>query len=261
MTTHSDISPSLRVLPSVWHGVLVYLAYTAVFYGVFILMRVEYARVGESADTLRSWLLPPTIAGFVVAVVLVSVYGWWRLALTDRRRLPRWAAFVPALAAVVALVNMLLGNYATVTPQMWVYLIGGCAMVGFNEEMVNRGTLVVALRSRFGETGVWLLSSAMFAVFHLPNIFFGLGGLAIVQVVIAFGMGTVFYLARRTTGSLIASMLLHGLWDLSAFASHVPYSGVLAPLLGIVAVIVAAIVLARERRGKSAAGLATARQG
>jgi len=219
-----------------------------VFYAVFILVDVEYARIGENADTLLTWLLPPTLAGLVVALGFVSLFGWWRPALSERQKLPQWAMFVPILTTVVAFGNMVFGDYTTVTAQMWVYLISGCLIVGFNEEMVNRGTLIVALRSRFGESAVWLISTALFAVFHLPNIYFGIGALAIAQVVIAFGMGSVFYLARRTTGSLIAAMLLHALWDLSAFASHVPYSGLLSPLLGIIAVIVTLIVLARERR-------------
>lgn len=249
-TTH--LSPSLRVRPSVWHGVLIYLAYAIVFYAVFVLVGVEYAHVAESADTLLHWLLPPTIAGFFVAAGAVTAFGWWGVVLTERRTLPRWAMFVPLLASAVAIGNMFFGDYANVTPQMWGYLIGGCLIVGFNEEMVNRGALVFALRSRFGETGVWLLSTAMFAVFHLPNIFFGIGALAIAQVFIAFGMGSVFYLARRTSGSLVAAMALHALWDFSAFASHVPYSGLLAPVLGITAVIVVIIVLARERRESAA---------
>lgn len=247
MTYKTEISPSLRVRPTLWLGVLIYLIYMAVFYVAFILVDVEYGRVGENTDTLLNWLLPPTLAGCVVALSFVSLFGWWRPALSERKKLPRWAMFVPVLTAVVAFGNMLFGDYTTVTSQMWVYLIGGCLVVGFNEEMVNRGTLIVALRSRFGEHAVWLISTIMFAVFHLPNIYFGIGALAIAQVIIAFGMGSIFYLARRTTGSLIAAMLLHALWDLSAFASHVPYSGLLSPLLGIIAVTVTLIVLARER--------------
>ncbi|MDR3400824.1 MAG: type II CAAX endopeptidase family protein, partial [Pandoraea sp.] len=248
-----------RVPPSVGAGVLIYLAYAIVFYAAFILVDVDYTRVGESADTLSNWLLPPTIAGFVVATGFVSIFGWWQVVLTERRKLPQWAMFVPLLTAAVAIGNMCFGNYATVTPQMWVYLIGGCLMVGFNEEMVNRGALVFALRSRFGETGVWLLSTALFALFHLPNVFFGIGALGVIQVFIAFGMGSVFYLARRTSGSLVAAMALHALWDLSAFAAHVPYSGLLAPVLGITAVIVVVIVLARERREMAANALARLR--
>ena len=248
MTDKTDIAPSLRVPPTVWPGVLIYLVYMAVFYAVFILVDIDYGHISESAETLLAWLIPPTVAGFVVTVVLVSVCGWWSLALVEQRKLPRWAIFVPVLTAAVAIGNMIFGNYTTVTPLMWLYLIGGCLVVGFNEEMVNRGALVVALRSCYGEAIVWLLSTALFAVFHLPNIFFGIGALAVVQVFIAFGMGSVFYLARRTTGSLVPAMLLHGLWDLSAFSAHVPYSGILAPLLGIIAVTVVIIVLARERR-------------
>lgn len=259
MIDKTEIFPALRVRPRPWLGVLIYLAYAAVFYAVFVQVDIAYGRIGESAETLRAWLLPPTLAGAVVAVALVSACGWWRPALVERRKLPRWAMAVPALAAAVAIANMLLGDFSTVTPRMWLYLIGGCLVVGFNEEMVHRGALIVALRSRFDETRVWLLSTAMFALFHLPNIFFGIGALAILQVFIAFGMGSVFYLARRTTGSLVAAMLLHGLWDLSAFSAHVPYSGLLAPLLGIAAVAVTLKVLARERRERAASQVAITR--
>lgn len=258
-TDKTDIHPALRVPPSVRRGIGICLAYAAVFYAAFVWVGIDYARIGESAQTLRTWLLPPTLAGFVVALGSVWAYGWWRPALTERRRLARWAMVVPTLAALVAVGNMLFGDYRSVTPEMWLYLVGGCLMVGFNEEMVHRGTLIVALRSRFGETGVWLLSTAMFALFHLPNLFFGIGALAIAQVFIAFGMGSVFYLARRTTGSLVPAMLLHSLWDLSVFSAHVPYSGLLAPLLGIAAVVVVLRVLARERREDAAHRVAITR--
>ena len=245
-------SSSLRVRPTVWHGVLIYLVYAAVFYAVFAFVGVDYARVGESAFTLRHWLLPPTIVGCFVVAGAVTAFGWWGPALTERRKLPKWVMTVPLFTCGVAIGNLLFGNYATVTPEMWGYLIGGCLIVGFNEEMVHRGALVFALRSRFGETGVWLLSSAMFGLFHLPNIFLGIGALAIAQVFIAFGMGSVFYLARRTSGSLVPAMALHALWDFSVFAAHVPYSGLFAPLLVISAVIVTPIALARERREMAA---------
>lgn len=248
MNNNAEILSTVRIRPAVWPGVLVYVVYLLVFYAAFILVGIDYGHIGKNADTLLAWLLPPTLAGLVVAVLSPSILGWWRPALSEQRQLPRWAICVPILVAAVAVGNMVFGDYSTVTPLMWACLIGGCLMVGFNEEMIHRGMLVVALRSRYGEIMVWFLSSTMFALFHLPNIFFGIGALAIVQVVIAFGMGSAFYLARRTSGSLIPAMLLHGLWDLSAFSAHVPYSGMLAPLLALMAVIVAAIALVRERR-------------
>ncbi|WP_081735108.1 CPBP family intramembrane glutamic endopeptidase [Paenibacillus gorillae] len=242
----------LRVRPRAALGVLTYFLYSAVFYAIFVLNGVDYKRVGESVQTLLLWYVIPLSGGALLTIIMATVYGWWRPSLFERRSLSRWTMTLPILMMVIAIVNMLISDFAHVTPLMWLYLIVGSILVGFNEEMINRGQLLVALRSRFGETGVWLLSTAMFAVFHLPNIFLGIGAGALFQVLIAFGLGSIFYLARRSTGTLVFSMLLHGLWDLSIFSTNVsssfPIAGALAPVLAITAAIMVPIILRREKR-------------
>lgn len=241
-------SPSPRVRPQVKVGVLALLGYLAVFYTIFVVNKIDYARVGESQDTLLRWYVAPLTGGLVVVLVLVSVFGWWRPSLTEERRLPSWALLVPAAMAAVAILNMVLQDHSRVTPTMWLLLVIGSVLVGFNEEVIARGQLVVALRSRYGETGVWFVSTLLFALLHLPNVFFGIGSLAILQVLIQFGLGSVFYLARRGSGSLVPAMILHGLWDFSIFSSTVPYAGLAGPFLGIAGVVVILVLLRRERR-------------
>ncbi|MEK3916108.1 CPBP family intramembrane glutamic endopeptidase [Paenibacillus sp. FSL H7-0331] len=251
-----SLDPALRVRPRVRWGVLTYFLYSAVFYAIFVLNGIDYMRVGESEQTLLLWYVAPLSGGVVLTITMVTIYGWWHPSLVERRRLSRWTMTLPTIMMVIAIVNMLTGDFTRVTPLMWLYLIIGSILVGFNEEMINRGQLIVALRSRFGETGVWLLSTAMFAVFHLPNMFLGIGAGALFQVMVAFGLGSIFYLARRSTGSLVAAMFLHGLWDLSVFsangASSFPIAGLLAPLLAIAAAITVPIILRRENRRDSA---------
>ncbi|MEC5180143.1 CPBP family glutamic-type intramembrane protease [Arthrobacter sp. CG_A4] len=82
----------------------------------------------------------------------------------------------------------------------------------------------------------------------MPNAFFGIGALAIPQVVIQFGLGSVYYLARRFSGSLVPAMILHRLWDFSTFSSNVPYAGLAAPFIGAAAVIVVVVILCRDKR-------------
>lgn len=245
---NNTASSSPRIRPRVWLGVVAFLAYLAVFYGIWIFNGIDYARVGESEDTLLKWYVAPLTGGFIVVAILVSLFGWWRPALVEQRRLPRWAGVVPAVMAAAAIINMIFGDYATVTPTMWVYLVIGSLLVGFNEEMVARGQLIVALRSRFGEMGVWFFSTLLFALLHLPNAFFGIGPLAILQVFITFGLGSVFYLARRVSGSLVPAMVLHGLWDFSVFSAHVPYAGLAAPFIGVAGVIIVVVLLRRTKR-------------
>lgn len=45
--------------------------------------------------------------------------------------------------------------------------------VGFGEEIIGRGTLIVALRSRLAEATVWLIGTLAFSTLHFPALFFG----------------------------------------------------------------------------------------
>ena len=257
-TTVPDIlgTSTPRVRPRVWVGVLAFLAYLAVFYTTWIVNGIDYARIGESEDTLLRWYVAPLTGGLIVILVVVTAFGWWRPSLREERRLPR-LVWVPAVMAAVAILNLVFADHSRVTAEMWLLLVVGSVLVGFNEEVLTRGQLLVALRSRFGETGVWFFSTLLFSLLHLPNAFFGIGVLALFQVVIQFGLGSVFYLARRFSGSLVPAMVLHGLWDFSIFSSTVPYAGLVGPFLGIAGVVVVVVVLRRD--GRSGKDLAPAR--
>jgi hypothetical protein len=119
-------------------------------------------------------------------------------------------------------------------------------LVGFTEELVARGLLLTALRGRFPEGLVWFLSTLGFALMHLVNLFAGLPvDVTILQAADAFLFGTGLYILRRGTGTLVWSMVLHGMWDFSLFAlgrgTPAPWSGLVAAelpvgLVGLVAV-------------------------
>lgn len=95
-------------------------------------------------------------------------------------------------------------------------------LVGFTEEVTFRGVLLVGLRTRFREVWVWLITTTAFAAAHLVNIVLGRAVAETVeQVFFAFLAGTVFYVFRRVTGSLIPAMILHALWDFANFANTV----------------------------------------
>ncbi|MFF2910781.1 CPBP family intramembrane glutamic endopeptidase [Paenibacillus sp. NPDC057934] len=247
-----SLDTGLRVRPRVRWGVLTYFLYIAVFYAIFVLNGVDYMRIAESERTLLLWAVAPISGGAVLTITMVTLYGWWHPSLVEKRRLSGWAMSLPIIMMVIAVVNMLIADFTHITPLMWLYLIVSCILVGLNEETIHRGQLIVALRSRFGETGVWLLSTAMFSAFHLPNFFLGVGvGAALLQLMSTFGLGSIFYLVRRSTGSLVFAMLLHGLWDFSIFttngSSSFPIAGVLAPVLAIAGAITVPIILRRER--------------
>lgn len=248
MTTTSP-TRAPRVTPRVWLGVLAYLIYLVVFCGVWIINGIDYTHIGDSEDTLLKWYVAPLAAGLVTIVVIVTIYGWWRPALFEtKKRLPGWVWIFPGLLAAVAIVNLIVGDTSQVTGTMWLLLTLGSLMVGFNEELVTRGQLIVALRSRFGELGVWFFSTLLFGLLHVPNIFFGTGILGISQVFITFVLGTVLYLLRRVGGTLIFAMVLHGLWDFSTFAANSGLTAIIGIPTGIAAVVVAIVLTRKDKR-------------
>jgi membrane protease YdiL (CAAX protease family) len=240
---------TLRITPRVWVGVLAYLLYLAVFYGVWIANGIDYNHIGDNEDTLFKWYVAPTLAGAVAIVIIVSVYGWWRPALfDDKPRMRKWVWIFPGFLALVAIANVLVGDSSRFTPTMWLLLTAGSLLVGFNEELVTRGQLIVALRSRFGELGVWFFSTLLFGLLHLPNTIFGTGPLGVSQVLITFMIGSGFYLLRRVSGTLITAMILHALWDFSSFAANTGLIAVIGLPVAASCVIVAIILTRRESR-------------
>lgn len=118
-------------------------------------------------------------------------------------------------------------------------------LVGFTEEITVRGLLIVALRSRLHEVWVWLISTALFGLMHYANVLLGQGlGQTTQQVGVAFMGGTIFYILRRTTGSLVPAMVLHGFWDFSSVATGVGTPSPMANAAsGLYIVVAAAAVI------------------
>lgn len=225
---------SLRVRPRIWIGLAIWLAYAILVFVVQQLSGVPYTDFGRDGGTLFFGAGLSLIVGAIFLAITASLLGWWRPALFDRAHSARWPIFVPAIMAVALLINLASTDWGS-------YDVGFFAasivllLVGFTEEMATRGLLLVGLRSRLHEGWVWFISSAAFALMHLTNALAGQDlGLTLTQVGMAFLGGTVFYILRRTTGTLIWAMVLHGLWDFSTFAVGHGTPGPLAALGGTV---------------------------
>lgn len=209
----------MKRAPSIELGLLLYAGYLAIFFTTWVVNGIDYVRIGANAETVRLWYALPTLFGCAFLVVAITVLGWWRLVLFDRSTAgPRWVWILPAAMAAVIVHNVVELPIDRLPPGLLLWALLGAVGVGFGEEMITRGSLVVGLRSRWSEGPVWLVSSLLFAALHAPNVFFGLPPEAMpAQLLLTFVMGGGFYVIRRVSGTLLLPMLLHGLWDSSLF--------------------------------------------
>ncbi len=241
-----------RVKPSFLAGLVVYAAYLAVFYTTWAVNDVDYDNIGKTVESAKLHYAFPTLFGGITIVILVTAFGWWKPSLFDKERSgPRWAWIGVVLMILFAVVAYLKTDLDNVTGELLLWSVLGAIGVGFGEEMITRGSMVVGLRSKHDEHKVWLYSSLLFAALHAPNAFFGENVAGMLgQLVSTFIIGGFFFAIRRLSGTLILCMFLHGFWDSSVFlprasgvtASFVPF------LLYPVAIVVTWAVVRRNGR-------------
>lgn len=88
-----------------------------------------------------------------------------------------------------------------------------CLLIGVIEELTYRGIIYSALRP-YGVPAAVIISSAVFAFIHLPNMFYGKSiEDTLYQIVFAFGFGLIMAYIRHKTGLLLPQLLVHALWD------------------------------------------------
>jgi len=239
------MTPQLRVRPRVWIGFAIWLGYMVVVFSIQLVGGVRYDELGDSGSNLFFGAGISLIVATVLLAITTSLLGWWRPALFEEARSRhRWPVFVPILIAVLAVLNLAVTDWAAYDGVFFAASLV-VLLVGFTEEMTARGLLLVALRSRLSEVWVWFVTSAAFGLMHLLNFFSGQDLLLTLnQVGGAFLIGTAFYILRRTTGSLIWAMVLHGVWDFSAFAVGHGTPSPLAGLIGVLQLVFGVLALA-----------------
>ncbi len=206
-----------RVAPRIWIGVASCIGFLALPFAVLLAAMAipggsTVAKGIQSGEGLLGGI--PQLVGAVALVALVTALGWWRPVMHESRRLPRWSLLVPAILLVPITASLLSTNWVPFDSGFVATALLVNVLVGVNEEILTRGVVLVATRSRLNEIWVWLFSSGLFAVIHFVNVLVGqdLASTA-VQVVFAFFMGTVFYVLRRATGTLVWPIVIHAVWD------------------------------------------------
>lgn len=230
----------MRVRPSVGLGVGIAITYMAVFGGLFYASGVDYDEIAATPENVRSAIVIPLAVAALLLVIATSILGWWGPVLRDKRRAGGWVTAIPIVLFLAILAGVDYGNLSDLDSELLLWIGIGVALVGFCEELVYRGLLIVSFRSTLPEHLVWLWSSVAFGLLHSINVLVGQGfGPTIVQVIVTFVIGSALYMSRRASGVIIVPMVLHLMWDYSSLTAGDGYAlSSLTSTIGFVLVIV-----------------------
>lgn len=242
----------MRIKPTALIGIGIWLVYGVVVVLIQKFSGIPYDEFSDSAGNMwRASVLSLAVGAAVIALLGLWL-GWWGVAMRDQHRIRlKWTLIAPVIYLLVALATLGTSDWGNVTMAFLVVAIVLGILVGFAEEFLCRGLLLVGLRGSFHEVAVWLLTCVLFGVMHGANILLGAPVQGTVQqVVMAMIQGSAFYILRRYFGTLVIAMLLHGFWDMAVFvnaSSGAPASLVtLLPYLAAPFAVIGGFVVARR---------------
>jgi membrane protease YdiL (CAAX protease family) len=177
---------------------------------------VEYPDLGALGLPWMRQFVIPLLVVLALQTILITRRGWWKPVLSeDSRTTKMWMAIPPVIVVVIGLSQFIRDGLSDVPSHYWIGMALTMLLIGTTEEITFRGILLVGGRQTFGrELYAFLFSSALFGLFHLPNVFLGQEfGPSAAQVVATAVIGSAFYCLRRISGSLIPAILLHAVYD------------------------------------------------
>jgi len=249
----------MKTQPNWQIAIACYIAYLVIVIGGMMAGGANYLDM-VGADVVFGSIVLPLSLGAIFLFAVISWLGWWTPLMRDNELAsPTWLKW-PMILIAGAMIFMGLSstNWSNIAASHLMLLVVAGILVGFNEEALCRGIVVLGIREGGrSEAFVLVLSSLLFGMIHLPNALIGLplGGAAI-QVVFAAMMGAGFYVIRRTSGSLLVPMVIHGLWDFASFSRSA--SGAEPPSMQAIVqfgsygvAIIVSIILIWAMRGKT----------
>lgn len=171
-----------------------------------------------TVDQLPNYLINKGLFAVLILVLMVRYRGWRFFGLHAGQG---WRFLMPSLPIFLLTVLVLLnpdaafglGAAATIG-----WIVASLA-IGIGEEAVFRGVLWRAFDGK-GLAFKVLVSSALFGAVHLMGLVAGFGWqIVFSQVVFAFGMGVTFAAIRHASGSLVAPIALHAIFDAGAIVA------------------------------------------
>ena len=208
------------------HLVALFLLHTALGLGLSVIIpgndHVRYGNIGAwSTPWVRQFVIPLLIV-LAVQLIFIRRFHFHREVWRDEHPTPRrWIVVFPLLMALGSVGVLMTRGLSDASVSYWIGIGVTMALVGLTEELTFRGVLLVGGRQVFGsERRALLVSSLLFGLFHLPNLFTGQAlGLTLKQVLSTTVLGMAFYCLRRVTTRLWPAVALHALYDFALLQS------------------------------------------
>lgn len=163
----------MRIKPQWWIGVAVFLAYSGWVLSAWLWRDVDYREIASESNLMVAVTQPLAIAALALAIFNTWA-GWWAATVFERPRLSAPWVLALLLFAMLGFIAATLcsTDYSGISLHHLGLIAAATLLVGFCEEMVTRGILLVSLRGSLrSEAWVWFASSAIFGLLHATNAF------------------------------------------------------------------------------------------
>jgi len=162
--------------------------------------------------------IPILLINAIVAMVLLSVLGWWRAAGFNAPA--AWQNLHLLLLPLLLLIGpALLLQPKLPEPGKFIVLVVVTLLIGFQEEAIFRGILLRALAPR-GIMQAVLISAFLFGIIHANSLFVGRDPLFVLAQIIASMLGAIALGALRVRLNTIWPLVvMHALNDFLQFTA------------------------------------------
>lgn len=188
---------------------------------VFEFLDIAYTN-DETLNALLDGVIPRLIAGGALLAVMI-VLGCKKVLLPNFKDLPRQLLWcIPCFLVVLAnfpFTALIGGSAKIVKDDLIALFILECFAIGFMEELLYRGLLQDTVNQFFkstpyGRIYTVLITSALFALTHLLNLFTGASvGATFLQVGYSFLIGAMLSAVLIKTENIWLCVILHAIFN------------------------------------------------
>ncbi len=205
-------------------GILVMIFYVIVSLFATLLTTIFFSGINMGGsgrfidETIDAGMFAMLAVSLVLLFISIVIFKDSRRDIFFERKrfsLSKWYYLIPIIQIAVVLFAFLNANISAFSIRDILLLIIATLTIGFNEELVTRGILLVGLRNGgMAEWKAWLVTFIAFSLLHIFNVI--AGGSFMVLIIVMTG-GVIYYAARRIFNNLFVPMLLHAFYDFAFY--------------------------------------------